>query len=394
MSSLDTAIPGIVVQACGILLLAILSAFLERSARRDHMRYWSAGWAFLASSLVALILCSGMGAAGTWLRAVYYLGHYAFAYQLWRGCRAYAWSRAEPGRNLLLLPGALAALGLAVAPAPAELHHGLHMSVMTVACALSLRTLWPLRRGPRSGPALRILLSALALLTFQFLAQAGVATWLLARGLDAAPAYAVYASGVSLLTQFLLGFGMVTLAMEDTNRQLQGAVRELRAAKERLELVARVDPLTDSLNRHALHSVIEEQRRSAGVGGSVAVVDVDDLKGLNDTHGHAAGDAAIRAVARAIRALVRADDLVFRWGGDEFLLLLFGLAEEDTRNRLAGVNAALCGTRLPGVERPVDLSVSVGVAPILPGVGLDRAIELADSAMYSRKHARRAALRV
>ncbi len=385
----EATFTGIVVQAPGILLLAILCAFFERSVRRDYLRYWAFGWSLLACSLVLLAVSPAGGQASAPLRAAYYLGEYVFGYQLLRGCRAYAAQRAEPRRAYLLLPATAAALGVGVlASGPGRT---LHMAVMALLCGTAFVTLWPLRRGPRAGPALRILLCALGALTLDFAQHFALAVYFVARGTATPAHYAAYASGLDLLIEFVLGFGMVTLVLEDTNRQLQGAVRELHAAKERLEVVARIDPLTDSLNRHALHSVIEEQRRTAGVGGSVAVVDVDSLKSLNDTHGHAAGDAAIRAVARAIRALVRADDLVFRWGGDEFLLLLFGLPEDETRHRLAGVNAALSGTRLPGLDTPIDVTVSVGVAPIVPGVGLDKAIEAADTAMYSRKHARRAA---
>lgn len=394
MSDSDAAVTGIVVQACGIVLLAILSAFLERSVDRAYMRYWAAGWAVLAAALALLAFSYSAPSAERWLRAGYLLGEYVFGYQLWRGCRAYVAAEAEPPRAWLLPPAALLAGGLAFAPGPSESGHGPHVAVMTAVCVVSLRTLWPLRHGPRSGPALRILLMALGLLALTFGHHVVVAAWLAPGGGNLPPLYSAYASGLDLLAQFLLGFGMVTLVMEDTNRQLHDAVGELRAAKERLEQVARVDPLTEALNRHALHAVIEAQRRSSGAEGSVAVVDMDSLKQINDTYGHAAGDAAIRAVARAIRALVRADDLVFRWGGDEFLLLLFGLGEDDARYRLAGINAALCGTRLPGVPAPIDVSVSVGVAPILRGVGLDKAIEAADSAMYRRKHARRAAAQV
>jgi diguanylate cyclase len=79
--------------------------------------------------------------------------------------------------------------------------------------------------------------------------------------------------------------------------------------------MARVDPLTASLNRHAFCSMAEGYRATGEASGCVAVVDMDALKPINDSLGHTSGDAAIRAVARAIRQVVRADDLVFRWGG-------------------------------------------------------------------------------
>jgi diguanylate cyclase (GGDEF)-like protein len=120
----------------------------------------------------------------------------------------------------------------------------------------------------------------------------------------------------------------------------------------------------------------------------VAVVDLDGLKVLNDRLGHAAGDASIRAVARAVRAVVRADDLVFRWGGDEFLVVLEGLAEDEARRRLASLDESLRAAALPGRAQPVALSVSWGVAGFGPDRTLEHAIEAADAVMYARKRDR------
>ncbi len=88
---------------------------------------------------------------------------------------------------------------------------------------------------------------------------------------------------------------------------------------------------------------------------------------------------------------MRADDLVFRWGGDEFLVVLFGVPEEETTRRLAGLNGMLAGQRLKGGDGPVDVMVSFGVAPFSGAMPLERAIEAADNRMYRAKQARRAA---
>jgi diguanylate cyclase (GGDEF)-like protein len=123
----------------------------------------------------------------------------------------------------------------------------------------------------------------------------------------------------------------------------------------------------------------------------VAVVDLDALKLVNDTYGHPAGDAAIRAVARAIRQVVRADDLVFRWGGDEFLVVLFGVSEDETRRRLEGLEAMLDVVPVPGAPEPLAVTVSLGVASFAAVDGLERAVATADERMYRRKLTRRAA---
>jgi diguanylate cyclase (GGDEF)-like protein len=135
--------------------------------------------------------------------------------------------------------------------------------------------------------------------------------------------------------------------------------------------------------------MVEGQRTSGEASGCVAVVDLDALKPVNDTFGHAAGDAAIRAVARAIRQVVRADDLVFRWGGDEFLVVLFGVTEDEARRRLDGLDTMLAVVPVPGSREPLAVTVSVGVAAF-PGVAsLERALEVADDRMYRRKLSRR-----
>jgi diguanylate cyclase (GGDEF)-like protein len=88
---------------------------------------------------------------------------------------------------------------------------------------------------------------------------------------------------------------------------------------------------------------------------------------------------------------VRADDLVFRWGGDEFLVVLFGVPEEETARRLAGLNGMLVGLKVQGGSASVDVMVSFGVAPFSATVPLERAIEVADTRMYRAKQARKAA---
>jgi len=112
---------------------------------------------------------------------------------------------------------------------------------------------------------------------------------------------------------------------------------------------------------------------------------------VNDTFGHAAGDAALRAVARAIRRVVRADDLVFRWGGDEFLVVLFGVSEAEARRRLDGLDAMLAAVPVPGSAEPLAVTASIGISPFEAVSGIEKALEVADERMYRRKLTRRSA---
>ena len=106
------------------------------------------------------------------------------------------------------------------------------------------------------------------------------------------------------------------------------------------------------------------------------------------------GDAAIRAVAHAVRAIIRADDMLFRWGGDEFLLLMFGMPETEARRRLETLNHMLSQTSLPSFAVPVSISVSHGLVAFNTMTELESAIEQADEEMYKLKQVYKAQLRL
>jgi diguanylate cyclase (GGDEF)-like protein len=161
----------------------------------------------------------------------------------------------------------------------------------------------------------------------------------------------------------------------------------------RLEAIARKDPLTDVLNRHAFYSLLEKKKSSASLitSGSVALVDLNDLKRINDTFGHATGDYALRQVASAIRSLLRPDDLLFRWGGDEFLVIVFGLDEEVVRHRFSMLDAILGETLSTPSSDPIPITVAFGVARFGSVASLHAAIDQADKTMYAYKQARKSA---
>jgi diguanylate cyclase (GGDEF)-like protein len=173
-----------------------------------------------------------------------------------------------------------------------------------------------------------------------------------------------------------------------SRREVERSNEELREARDKLALLAQMDPLTEALNRHAFHSLLRrpENGVESPTSGSVAVLDIDNLKPINDTWGHSAGDKAIRAVARAMRSLIRADDMLFRWGGDEFLVLMFKLSEEETSRRMKKLNEILEESCRKWPEIPVQVTVSHGVAGFESLTQLGHAIEMADQAMYAQRN--------
>ena len=165
----------------------------------------------------------------------------------------------------------------------------------------------------------------------------------------------------------------------------------MSARLRRLEAEAALDELTGVLRRgvgmRLLQAEVDRVHRSEG-RLSLAFVDVNGLKHVNDTEGHAAGDSLLQAVARTLRRRLRSYDLVVRWGGDEFLCVLSGAGLEEARAKLTLIGAEL-NTQL---GRP---AISVGLATL--GVDAetdDDAMALvgrADADLYAARHAQRMA---
>ncbi|MBL6752008.1 MAG: GGDEF domain-containing protein [Nevskia sp.] len=371
-------------------LLALLAGMLSRSTQRSYLRYWAMSWACMALALSALYLSLVLGRLGAAAQTLYFLGEYAAGYLLVAGCRNYVDGRGPPQRALLwLLPAALLAAVLAFAGADFTARFGPQAAIMAGFFGWALVSLRPALHSPRRRLGLRITTAALAILTVLFAIHAAMAARTELLGMPMPFYYSAYLSIYNLLFEVVLGFGLVTLAMEDVNNRLEQSIRELAGARDGMERLAHHDPLTEALNRHAFASMLEHRRGAAQPGGSVALVDIDKLKPLNDAHGHAAGDAAIRAVAKALRSVLRPDDPLFRWGGDEFLLVMQGLPVAEARVRLAPLQESALRVSLPGGNGSLDVRISIGVAD-LPGIDrINAAVAAADAEMYRYKGARR-----
>ena len=206
--------------------------------------------------------------------------------------------------------------------------------------------------------------------------------------MDSNVGLAIQCVGVLLITLLAILFGIVMVRMRNVRRELENTNRQLVQARDQLELLVQMDPLTEALNRHAFHSLLRlpEGAQDVVTSGSVAVLDIDNLKPINDPMGHTAGDKAIRAVARATRSLVRADDMLFRWGGDEFLVLMFKLPQPEAGRRMEKLNKILEANCEQWTGMPLTVTVSFGVAGFTSLTDLGQAIEQADKAMYAQRN--------
>jgi diguanylate cyclase (GGDEF)-like protein len=165
--------------------------------------------------------------------------------------------------------------------------------------------------------------------------------------------------------------------------QTAAAREELHSLAERQHQAARTDPLTGLGNRLRWQEQLAEAQRQADAGEpfTVITVDLDGLKTVNDTDGHAAGDVLLRRCAEVLRLHCRDSDLAVRLGGDEFALLL-PMDETLAAARVSALIAALSGT-------DGDIRASVGAATAHPGQRLADAVHAADKLMYAHKQQRR-----
>ena len=180
-------------------------------------------------------------------------------------------------------------------------------------------------------------------------------------------------------------------------RRLAGSqtdISERRRFQRDLELAARHDPLTGLINRSQLN--IELQRTAVQLSrpgarhAALLFIDLDRFKLVNDSLGHAAGDKVLLHVADRLSSCLRPGDQLARFGGDEFVMLLDDLAcPQDAEQVATRVLAALREPLCFG-ERCLVVSASIGVAPLLPGQGLDDALQAADLALYSAKESGKA----
>ncbi|GAB3362840.1 diguanylate cyclase domain-containing protein [Modestobacter lapidis] len=162
-------------------------------------------------------------------------------------------------------------------------------------------------------------------------------------------------------------------------------VTERRGQEERLHRRAHTDLLTGLANRSALFEALTRHLDPASGGGcGVLFCDLDDFKVVNDRHGHAVGDHVLTQVAARLRELVAPDDLVARFGGDEFVLLRPAGNPAGLR-ALADQVVQRIGEPVPGPAGELAVGVSVGIATAGPGEAADVLIARADEAMYGAK---------
>lgn len=184
-------------------------------------------------------------------------------------------------------------------------------------------------------------------------------------------------------------------ATDTIKATIRGLRNELKAAERRvaeLEAAADTDFLLEIPNRRGfereLNRAVAYMKRYRA-SGALIVLDVDRLKPINDSYGHAAGDEVLKAIVATLTRQVRASDVVGRLGGDEFALLLWNLSETDAKAKAGIFEQAIDELSFTFRGERVTAGASAGVALLGAQSDAGRALEEADAAMYVRKARRR-----
>jgi diguanylate cyclase (GGDEF)-like protein len=193
-----------------------------------------------------------------------------------------------------------------------------------------------------------------------------------------------YLAGALVSTALLSG------EMSKLRSRMKQQKHELSGALDTIRVLATVDELTSLTNRRHMNEVLEreERRQASGAATWIALIDIDFFKQVNDAHGHAAGDTVLRCFSAAARSALRTNDVLARWGGEEFLLLLPDAGAGDARAVLERMAERVQAMTVPGIDGR-RITFSAGLARRHAGEPFADAISRADKALYQAKEAGR-----
>lgn len=379
IASFHTSIDARTLGGITTLLVAALLSLLYFYRRRVYILCWVSGWTLTAASLflaahdfeqtgpqqAAYGLSQFLGIVGA---LVFVLGGDAYRSRL----------HFRRGYLLLLLPlliwFALAPIALTVS---AAFGPG-HLLIAGALAAAGIAHLVLLREARLLGAIV---------VGLAFLSIAGANVWLVLSASEIDSAALSRMLFITLALDLVAALGMQLMTFEDMTYELRVANRRLESAQGELRHLVTIDALTGCRNRRFFDQVIgrEIQRhRRYGIPLTLMFVDVDRFKAINDTLGHEAGDRVLQQVAAFLTHNVREADYVFRWGGDEFLVLM-SCREREAIRKGSDLQASFAGSD-DAKDLPAGVGLSVGCAEVgAEAADIMSVVKVADERMYVNK---------
>jgi diguanylate cyclase (GGDEF)-like protein/PAS domain S-box-containing protein len=167
---------------------------------------------------------------------------------------------------------------------------------------------------------------------------------------------------------------------------------EINRTINELKSLALLDPLTDLPNRRYVDSYLDNRMnefQKLGITFSVIMMDIDHFKRVNDTYGHDMGDQVLKMLAETLRDSFRKNDIVGRWGGEEFLAAIIGATQDDLSRVCEKVRMLVKNSSLRKEERPLHVTISIGASIVTAKDTLSALLKRADNALYVSKNAGR-----
>lgn len=376
---------SLLIQSAGTFFLFVLFLLLYQKIRRRAFLDWIASWAFLLISLCIQLVLAKMPQGQRPFLFLLNVAQLAHAVFLLRGVRRLRDERAGSGPlELLWIVPVIAIAWLtsveAAVPGGVAEPGRAAMALVLAAVYATAAVAFTITQGSAAG---RVLLSSSLLLwgvsqvvTASAYTRGGPATW---------PEPLQYTNFAAIFFEMMIAVGIIILLFEVSQRQLVAEMRKLQDSEQQLKEMGVRDPLTGLYNRHHFNDVIRRELANVsryGISLSVLLVDVDRFKQINDIKGHAVGDEVLVFVANYLTGSVRESDFVFRWGGDEFLILL-----PRTDEGSAAQKAEELGTKTPIFQGTGDLPValSVGWATHRMDAEFPMTLSQADARMYEMK---------
>ncbi|HXW77018.1 MAG TPA: diguanylate cyclase [Candidatus Eremiobacteraceae bacterium] len=381
---------SLVFQIAGTALIAVLSFVVTRSLRYRAMSYWTIGWTCYAAALLSVVFNAAPGALGAVAVFLYYFLEYAAALSIFAACRISAVDKPPPRWFWYLLVPAAAIAGFLVGP-PDQFfwRFAAHTALLGLLWGACFVALVPALRRRDSGPGVRIVAAGLILLSLDYIHHLPVALYLAAHGGTPGAYYYIVISIVDALLEFVLGFGTVVIIVDRVRDDLARANLRLELARVRTEEALHTDALTEAFSRYSFTATFGDSEDRQSRRGCIVMVDLDDLKHINDVYGHVEGDSAIRAVAQGLRSMIRQGDRVYRWGGDEFVVVMPDIPLDLAQKRMERLDEAINRTGYRSPAGAGALTVSWGAAYFDDTVSIKDAVASADAAMYAFKSSRK-----
>ena len=164
---------------------------------------------------------------------------------------------------------------------------------------------------------------------------------------------------------------------------------DIKRSKDMLRLLSETDEMTSLFNKRSFNETLSKEMKKAARYSrrfSILLIDADNLKDVNDSHGHGAGDQLIKVLANTLRECLRTSDVIARIGGDEFVVLLPEADHKHARDAAERVRSASANTSFDRDGEKVSMTVSIGIASYPDdGEGLEEIMENADRALYKSK---------